>query len=225
MLDAVTGQLIYTNRKHQLASCVFLMILVGLRYLNKKVFYRTGQMRNRLVIKTALSFAFWFLLSCGGQDEQLIRIGKPAPNFHYTLVEGSPGSIQGLKGKVALVRFWADWCPSCRTEMPLIDRFYLRLKEKGFDVLAINVGQSREVLVAFRAEMNLHFPMAQDPEGRLARSYGVRGIPQNFLIDREGIIRGILMGDIFTDEKVLRDLLRPYFPESDLTKLHLRGRK
>jgi len=98
--------------------------------------------------------------------------------------------------------------------MPRIDRFYQLLKSKGFEVIAVNVGDSVEIVETFTAEMNLHFPMILDPQGKLARSYGVKGIPTNFLVDPQGILREIIVGEVFTNDQVLRDLLKPYFPET-----------
>jgi peroxiredoxin len=163
-----------------------------------------------------LPLQFLLLLSCGGKSEPNARIGEFAPNFQYKLIDGETGSINDFRGKVVLVRYWADWCPYCRTEMPIIDSCYQRLREQGFIVLAVNVGQSEEVVEAFRAELNLHFPMALDPRGKIAKQYGVVIIPQNYLIDRSGVIREILSGEIFIKEAVLRNLLRPYFPKARL---------
>jgi alkyl hydroperoxide reductase subunit AhpC len=72
------------------------------------------------------------------------------------------------------------------------------------------------VVESFTAQLNLAYPMIMDPEGKLTRFYGVKGIPTNFLIDRKGIIREILVGEIFIEDQVLSDLLRPFFSEEDL---------
>ena len=172
------------------------------------------KMRSRLAQGAALTLLLGLYLSCAGEEGEKVTIGRTAPNFQYQDIAGNKGSIEGLRGKVILLRFWADWCPYCRFEMPRIDGFYQRLRSKGFEVVAANVGQSSEVVEAFTAEMNLHFPMILDPESKLAQSYGVKGIPTNFLIDRQGIIREILIGEIFTDERVLWELLKPYFSKA-----------
>ena len=174
-------------------------------------------MKRSLTTGITLAILLCLLQACGGIEEVPGPvIGQPAPNFDYQDMNGSPGSIQGLKGKVTLLRFWADWCPYCKFEMPRIDVFYRRLRNKGFEVVAVNVAQPRNVVEAFAAQLNLSYPMIMDPDGKLAQFYGVKGIPTNFLIDRRGIVREILVGEIFIEDRVLEDLLRPYFPEEGL---------
>jgi len=173
-------------------------------------------MNRKKITSVLLSLLLWILPCCAGQEEAgNVTIGEGVPDFKYEDLTGLRGGIHELKGKVVLLRFWADWCPYCKFEMPRIDLFYHRLKAKGFEVVAVNVGQTREVVDAFTAQFNLSYPMLMDPEGMVARLYGVKGIPTNFLIDRDGILKEILVGEIFIEDRVLRDLLRPYFPSGD----------
>ena len=78
--------------------------------------------------------------------------------------------------------------------------------------MAVNVKQSAEVALAFTAQLDVTFPVPLDPDGKMAERYGVYAIPTNFLIDRQGIVQEILIGEVFRKEAVLRDLLRKYFP-------------
>lgn len=154
------------------------------------------------------------IFSCKGKTEKspLPKLGTPAIDFNCQDLQGESWNLEKVKGKIVLLRFWADWCPYCRYEMPIIDKYYQRLKKEGFLVLAVNVKQSAEVALAFIAQLDITFPVPLDPDGSFAKRYGVYAIPTNFLIDREGVIREILIGEIFREEKPLRDLLKNYFP-------------
>ena len=156
---------------------------------------------------------FLIVLACKEKPEKssLPKLGTAAIDFNCQDLKGQTWSLDKVRGKVVLLRFWADWCPYCRYEMPVIDKYYRKLNKEGFLVLAVNVKQSAEVALAFTAQLDITFPVPLDPEGKLARRYGVYAIPTNFLIDREGIIREILIGEVFKEEKVLRDLLKDYF--------------
>lgn len=140
------------------------------------------------------------------------RIGSRALDFSLQDTKGRTWTQDSIKGKIVLLRFWADWCPSCRFEMPVIEKQYQRLVPQGFQVLAVNVKQSAEVAEAFAAQMNITFPILLDKEGQLAKSYGVYALPTNFLIDQQGVIREILIGEVFREEKALRQVLQNFFP-------------
>lgn len=157
-------------------------------------------------------FVFLMIFACKGKAEKtpLPKSGTAAFDFNIRDLRGETWSLEKVRGKVVLLRFWADWCPSCRYEMPVIENYYRKLKAEGFVVLAVNVGQSAQVAEAFTAQFDITFPIPLDPDGGLARRYGVYAIPTNFLIDRQGIIREILIGEVFKEEKFLQDLLKDY---------------
>jgi len=173
-------------------------------------------MVNSKFLKLLLIFFFIILLvlACKEKPEKssLPKLGTNAINFDIHDLKDQTWSLDKVKGKVVLLRFWADWCPYCRYEMPVIEKYYRMLKSQGFEVLAVNVKQSTAVAEAFTAQLDITFPIPLDLEGKMAKRYGVYAIPTNFLIDREGIIREILIGEVFREEKPLKDLLKNYFP-------------
>jgi len=169
-----------------------------------------------LKLLTVVLFTLLLVSACKEKAEKtsLPKLGAAAIDFNCQDLEGQAWSLDKVRGKIVLLRFWADWCPYCRYEMPIIDKYYRQLKEEGFLVLAVNVKQSAEVALAFIAQLDVTFPVPLDPDGKMARRYGVYAIPTNFLIDRQGVVREILIGEVFREEKPLRDLLKNYFPLS-----------
>ena len=141
------------------------------------------------------------------------QIGSRALAFSLQDSKGRTWSLDSAKGRVVLLRFWADWCPSCRYEMPVIEKYFQRLSRQGFLVLAVNVKQSAQVAEAFAAQMNITFPIPLDRDGQLAMKYGVYALPTNFLIDRQGIVREILIGEVFREEIHLTRMLQKFFPK------------
>ena len=178
---------------------------------------RFSEVLKRYNFLKILFIGFLFFLSvlaCKEKTEKtsLPKIGTTAIDFACQDLKGQNWTLDKVKGKVVLLRFWADWCPYCRYEMPVIEKYYRKLNKEGFVVLAVNVKQSAQVAEAFTAQLDITFPIPLDSDGAFARKYGVYAIPTNFLIDREGIIREILIGEVFREEKPLRDLLKNYFP-------------
>lgn len=171
--------------------------------------------RTPLFLWTGLVWVLLALMACASDEGKTgLRSGSRAPDFAARDLQGRTWTLEQVGGKVVLLRFWADWCPYCRYEMPVIEKLYRRLKPAGFEVLAVNVGQGAEVSEAFGAQMNLTFPLLLDPSGEIAKRYRITGIPTNFLIDRQGILRGKLIGEAFREEKPLQKFLRDQFPEA-----------
>jgi peroxiredoxin len=111
----------------------------------------------------------------------------PAPDFTLSTPSGASLSLAELHGKVVLLNFWATWCVPCRKEMPAIEALYQRYKDRGLEVVAISLDKIAAAPVeAFVKEVGVTYRVVLDPTWATARTYGVRGLPATFLIDRAG---------------------------------------
>ena len=129
-----------------------------------------------------------------------------AANLAQTDVEALDGSkfkLADRKGKVLLVNLWATWCGPCREEMPELVAMYEKHKENGFQVIGLDVGdgdggqESIPSIKSFSEKMKLTYELAR-ASNEMNRDFqkltGFGGIPQSFLIDREGRLRGVFTG-------------------------------
>ena len=166
--------------------------------------------KKRIAFLSCITFLLMgFLLHACDSKSGKLAVGRQAPNFTYIDLNGETRELKDLKGKVVLLRFWADWCLVCTAEMPIIDRFYLKTKDDGLTILAVNLKQSEKTVKAYVQKLNLSFPIALDPKGKIAQQYNVRGLPWNFVINKQGILKDILAGEI-GDEQMLREFFEPY---------------
>lgn len=124
------------------------------------------------------------------------REGFTAPDFTLELLGGGQTTLFNLRGKVVLVNFWATWCPPCRAEMPAIEKVYRSFKPLGLEVLAVNLTDqdSEAAVAAFIRELGLTFPIPLDRSGEVSARYTLRGLPSSFFIDRQGVIRSVVVG-------------------------------
>jgi thiol-disulfide isomerase/thioredoxin/Cu/Ag efflux protein CusF len=114
-------------------------------------------------------------------------VSFPAPDFTLPTLSGAPLRLAELRGKVVLLNFWATWCVPCRTEMPTLEALYQRYKDRGLEVLAVNVDMlSTAGVEAFVQEVTVTFPIVLDPSWSVAQAYRVLGLPTTYLIDRGG---------------------------------------
>ena len=134
------------------------------------------------------------LAGCAGGTSQNPWIGKPAPDFQLSTLNGQPVSLSDLRGKPVLVNFWATWCLPCRGEMPYIQQIYDEWQAKGLVLLAINIGESPSQVAKFMQSQGLSLPVLLDGKGNIAVMYNVRAIPTTFFIDRDGIIKDMKVG-------------------------------
>ena len=146
--------------------------------------------------------ALALLSSCSGQP--ILGLGDKATSFEVkSLIGGSFVFRPPLSGSPHILYFWADWCPRCEDDFRLMEKLYQRLQTEPHAprFLAIDVGQSEEHVQNFVKRMKISFPVYMDHDGKVARSYGVKGLPTYFLIDGQGSIKHIILG--WADEKTL----------------------
>ena len=115
-------------------------------------------------------------------------VGRPAPSFALTSLDGATVSLVELRGHPLIVNFWASWCLPCRAEAPLLQRAATDFAGRGVQVLGIVYQDSAENARAFMREYGQTYPGLLDPDGRTALDYGVFGIPETYFIDRAGRI-------------------------------------
>jgi peroxiredoxin len=120
--------------------------------------------------------------------------GHPAPDFTLPDLEGNEIRLSDLRGKVVLLNFWATWCGYCRMLLPILNTAHEELREKGFIVVAVDVGEETERVRAYIEENELSFLTVLDRKGSVAKLYRLRGIPTSFFIDQEGIVQGTYIG-------------------------------
>jgi len=115
------------------------------------------------------------------------RAGFAAPDFSLPALDGTTRTLAAQRSKAVLLNFWATWCVPCRTEMASIERLYQRYRDRGLEVLAVNLDiLSTAGVEAFVTEVKLTFPVLLDPQWSAARTYRVVGVPTTYLIDRAG---------------------------------------
>jgi cytochrome c biogenesis protein CcmG, thiol:disulfide interchange protein DsbE len=124
--------------------------------------------------------------------------GLQAPDFKLSTYTGKEYSLSNLKGKVILLNFWASWCPPCRAEMPAIQKAYTTYKDKDLIILGINDSTSDDPYDAgqFMIANRFDFPVLYDTDGAVSRSYQIYALPTSFFIDRKGMIRKAVYGQM-----------------------------
>ena len=121
-----------------------------------------------------------------------------APDFQLEALDGGQVRLSDFKGRVVLVNIWATWCPPCVRETPRLVRIYDRYRDQGFVILGVNTTyqDDRAKVAAFARDQRITYPVLLDTEGAVGQTYASRLMPTSFLIDRDGKIVSVRVGEV-----------------------------
>ena len=122
-----------------------------------------------------------------------VGVGSDAPGFAAKTLDDPPAmkTLTDYRGKVLLLNIWATYCIPCRTEMPSIEAVYKDLGPKGLKVVAVSVDQSgfEQQIREFVSEYKLTFEVLYDDTGAIQSIYRSAGVPETYVIGKDGVIR------------------------------------
>lgn len=125
----------------------------------------------------------------------IVRVQKgPVLEGEVQDMGGKQVNLSAFRGKVAFLTFWTTWCPSCKVEMPALEKVYVRYRDHGFQILAVNIDEPAAKVAEYLRAKGLTYTSLLDPRGQMARSLGVRGVPSTFILDRRGTVLGKVVG-------------------------------
>lgn len=140
------------------------------------------------------------------------EVGKRAPDFTLTTIDGKSLTLSSFRGKVVMVHFWQRACPACVREMPMIQSVFPKLPADKIAILAVNAKEDEATVKSFKERWNLTFPILLDPKGKVVGDYKVDDIPVTFLLNSQGIIKEIKVGAFQSAEEIensINSLLKP----------------
>ena len=143
-------------------------------------------------------------------------VGSPAPEFQLENLSGVTQSLEGYRGKVVLLNFWATWCQPCTKEMPAMQSAHTSLHDQGFAVLAVNELEDIKKVREHILEHQHTFDVLLDPDNQVANMYGVVGLPVSVFIDKSGHVRKIIKGGLLTEQLIL-ETVQPLLQETVTT--------
>ena len=152
-----------------------------------------------------------------------VEVGTRAPEVAATDLRGRPVRLAELRGQVVLLNVWATWCAPCRDEMPSMQRLHQELGDEGLRIVAVSIdaapgqadanGAPGGDVAGFARELGLTFPIWRQPSGVVQRDYRTTGVPESFLIGRDGRIVKKVIGATEWDDSTHVELIRRLLKE------------
>ncbi len=139
-----------------------------------------------------------------------VEVGSKAPEFQAGALQGSATkTLADYKGQVVLLNVWATWCAPCRVEMPSIESLWREFGPQGLKVVAVSIDEAGpDVVREFIRERGFSFEVLLNPSRSIERIYQTTGVPESFVLNRDGVIVKKVIGAAEWDSAVNRDLIR-----------------
>ena len=163
------------------------------------------------VIALVALFAVGLLLAA--QQGRRPAVGSAAPDFSIPLYAdyragfGDTLRLSQLKGRVAVINFWASWCVECRKEAPGLEATYRKYKDRGVVFLGVDYLDTETAALAYLREYDTTYPVGVDLQEKIARAYRITGVPETFVVDKDGIVRYVAVQRV--SEAELETVLEP----------------
>ena len=176
----------------------------------------SGRRRWTVAIGVLMTLVFGTALAIKIRPQiELVSVGSSAPPFRAKdLATGRAVTLADYRGKVVLLNVWATWCAPCRVEMPSMERLYRRLGGPDFRVVAVSIDEGDDsVVTAFARELGLTFDILHDATAAIKLDYQATGVPESWVINRDGVIIKKVIGASEWDGPVNETLIRRLIDE------------
>ena len=145
------------------------------------------------------------LLATGlGRDPSVIAsplVGRTAPNFTLPRLDGPPVTLSKLRGQVVVINFWASWCGECQAEQAALDQVWQQFQDSGVVLVGVNFQDSAGAARSYVSTADVTYPVVEDSDSSTALAYGLRGVPETFVVNESGRIVDHVIGPV--DEAAL----------------------
>jgi len=120
-----------------------------------------------------------------------------APEISVVSLDNQQLTLASLKGKVVLLNFWATWCPPCREEIPSMLKLNKFMAGKPFQMVCVSVDEGgKQAIETYFKNSGFTLPAYIDPSGQVSKTYGITGVPETFVIDKNGLIVKKVIGGL-----------------------------
>ncbi|PRS83710.1 MULTISPECIES: thiol-disulfide oxidoreductase ResA [unclassified Bacillus (in: firmicutes)] len=154
----------------------------------RRFFIRTGIL---LVMLAALCYTMYNSVFA---KQDRVKEGSIAPNFVLQSVDGEQIELKDLKGKGIFLNFWGTWCGPCKQEFPYMSNQYEVFKNRGVEIVAVNVAESNIAVKNFMESYGVNFPVAMDKDRQVTEAYDIGQLPTTLLINPEGKVIKVIKG-------------------------------
>ena len=157
--------------------------------------------RARLLagVAAAVAVIVALLMTGLGRDPSVFAsplVGRMAPNFTLPQLDGPPVTLARLRGQIVVINFWASWCKECQDEQAALDQAWQQFQDSGVVVIGVNFQDTASAAWAYIRTDAVTYPVVEDAASKTALAYGLRGVPETFVVNPSGHIVKHVIGPV-----------------------------
>ena len=162
---------------------------------------RLARRRVRLLagVGAVVAVIVVLLMTGLGKDPSVIAsplVGRAAPNFTLPRLDGPPVTLAKLRGQIVVINFWASWCTECQVEQAALDQTWQQFRDSGVVVLGVDFEDSTGAARSYVRTDGVTYPVVEDSSSKTALAYGLRGVPETFVVNSSGRIVKHVIGPV-----------------------------
>ena len=170
--------------------------------------------RVGIIVTFAVLLALLGLLAWGLKQSQAgPRESGRAPDFTLSGFDGRVVTLSKLRGQVVIINFWASWCLPCREEAAYLEQTWRKYKDRGVVFVGVDYVDTEKEARAYIKEFDITYINGPDLGTRVAQSFNIKGVPETYYVDKNGVLRGVNIGPLKSpqlDQKIDELLAEPY---------------
>lgn len=150
-------------------------------------------------VAAAVAVVVALLMTGLGRDPSVIAsplVGRAAPNFTLPQLDGPPVTLSRLRGQVVVINFWASWCAECQDEQAALDQTWQQFQDSGVVVIGVNFEDSTSAARSYVRAHGVTYPVVEDAGSQAALAYGLRGVPETFVVNQSGRVVNRVFGPV-----------------------------
>jgi cytochrome c biogenesis protein CcmG/thiol:disulfide interchange protein DsbE len=149
-----------------------------------------------------LGFLILLGMSLAKSQTQSLKVGSPVTDFSLTTFDGQTLSLSSLRGKTVLINFWASWCTTCTDEAAFLQQAWQGTDQQQFVFLGVDYADTDAPARTFLRAYGVTYPTGPDLGSSISQQFHVTGVPETYLIDGEGVLRGVQIGPFTSLEEI-----------------------
>src|SRR5262249_59069807 len=123
-------------------------------------------------------------------------VGRTAPTFPLPQLDGPPVTLAKLRGQIVVINFWASWCAECKVEQAALDQTWQQFQDSGVVVIGVNFEDETAAARGYVRTADVTYPVVEDTDSSTALAYGLRGVPETFIVNRSGRVVNRIIGPV-----------------------------